>query len=861
MLQLLVTFFAITNGIYAYNQISPSVQELIDNRPTVIKTFLIHFKPVYRKQHKGKKHRIKESSTDILIRHKQHVRASQASFENDHLLLLQDYKMHSLWVSNSMRITCPAEFIEEIHKRNDIRYIQMDSEVFLPRLAHKRLLEPHEISEISEGLKHLRISKLRNSSYFNMTGKNSKIGLIDTGFDPTLFNEEQITSKDFTSQYDGKSPSIEHATNSLGILIGSKNNKVKTAITPDAHIYHAKVFHHNNTSRISTILTAMQWLLDPDDDPSTDDFPKVISNSWATLTLNKELMLPFWEALSTMKKLGVIPIFPSGNSGQSQKISLSAGLPHAISIGSISNNGSPSTFSTKAEVEWEGITYQKPELFAPGENIISVLPDGQYAEISSTSCSSNYVAAIIALIQEANPKLGPKHIKKILLQTTHRLADGKKTHIVDAYQAIDLAVHGGVVKGLIDGPESSTKISVQPGDLTFVSKTTGAFNFFLKEGTYQLTFNSQGFRTYTEEITIRKQKKHSLMIDLQNSQEHEVSINIVDSQDTKINGVLKLYDDQDKQFLIDDGTLSVTLFEGLYRGQIEVSGLKDQPFLLNVDRMHDQIDYRVSSIPAILIVKDAKENDQMSKVENSLQSLNIAYDMINHTIASDDILAYDLVFWLTEQESFDTLSSIEQNTLRDYISTGGRVVFSGENLAYHLRFSSFLKESCGVDFSKDSSAVKSILFSQSKSTLADNPSFYYPDTLTPSASNSENFLFYTSGETAGVYKKDQQGGATLFLGFSINQINNQESRNELINQVLEKIQPKLQDQIQRIQNLFQKHKKAYHQIVNRFNNETIHNKQEIKEHLRNFSSKRGLQPVLEYIFYQDTDPSLHENLY
>lgn len=860
MLQLLITFLAISHVVCGYNQISPSVEELIDNNSNVVQTFLVHFKPVYRKINKGKKHRIKENQKDILIRHQQHVRTAQSLFESDHLLLLEEYNMKSFWISNTMRITCPAHFIKDIHKRNDIRYIQLDSEVHLPNIINKQEVSLTKPNEISAGLKYLRISKLRNSQYFDLTGKNAKIGLIDTAYDLDHFNNDQITSKSFTSDPSDSSLNNEHATISLSILIGSNQPTIKTAIAPDAHIYHAKVFHNNNTTKISTILSAMQWLLDPDGDPNTNDYPKVISNSWASLTLKKELMLPFWEALSTMKKLGVIPVFPAGNTGEDQKIALSAGLPHAISIGSVSKNGTQSAFSTRAQVEWEGITYNKPELFAPGENIISLLPNQKFGEISSTSCSSNYVAAIISLIQEANPDLTPKHIKEILLQTTHRLSDGQKTHIVDAYQAIDLSINGGVVKGLIDGPEFSTKILVQPGDLLFESKSTGSFNFFLKEGNYKLSFISNGFRTFTQEITVKKHKTNSLMIDLQSSQEHELSINIVDSYNTKINGVLKLNHNNSKDFIIDNGKLSVKLFEGLYRGRIEVSGLKDQPFLLNVDRNQNQIDYRVSSTPAVLIVKDSKENHQMNRIEQTLQSLNIEFHSTNHTISFDEILAYDIVFWMTGEESFDTISNLEQQTLQKYIQTGGRVILSGENLAYHLQSSDFLQNICQVELASDSSVSPLIQIQQQKTIIGQDKKWYYPDTLKSNHSNSKDIVHYNSGEVAGIYFKSHQG-ATIVLGFSINQIQDLQARNELVQLLFNSVQPKIQDQIHRIQTLFTHNKKAYHQVVQRFNQQTIQNKQEIKEHLRNFENKKGLHPILEFIFYHDEDPALHENLY
>lgn len=862
MIQFFIFFIIFSNNIYSHKQISDSVEQLIDNQSNEIKTFLIHFRNVYKKQSKGKKHRITESKSDILIRHIQQVKAAQSQFEIDYLLHIEEYKIKSLWVSNSIRITCPVDFIESIYKRNDIRYIQLDSPIYLPALVSKKNLKSKEIQKISEGLKLLRVPKLRNSQLIDFKESHLKIGLIDTAFDKNSFNLKQITSKDFTQNDNSQETFIDHATYSLGLLIGAKNPKAKTAIVPNAHIYHAKVFHNNNTSTISVVLFALQWLLDPDLNPNTNDFPKVISNSWASLNPDKNLMLPFWEALSTMKKLGVIPVFPAGNSGESQKISLSSGLPHAMSIGSISREGIPSSFSTKAQVEWEGVIYNKPELFAPGENILSIFPNQQYGEITSTTCSSNYVAAIIAIIQEANPKLPPKEIKKILLQTTQRLSDGKKSYIVDAYQAIDLAKNGGLVKGLIDGPEWATQILVQPGDITFNSKTTGAFHFFLKEGNYQLSFTAKGFRPHKQSIIVVKQRKQSLMIGLQESQKHQFSIKVIDTKNIPVNGILNIQNNKNKLYNIENGNIEMNLYEGLYKGTIEVQGLKRKSFLLNVDRLKKHFDYQVSQAPPISIIKDSKENDKVSLLEKSLKALSLSYQVYNHTISKDQLLSHDIVFWMTEAESFDTLSDKEQDLIKEYISSGGRIVFSGENFAYHLQNTSFLNNICGVKFKQDF-GDSSLSFKQQKiklSSLTNNTEWYYPDSLSKFNDKASIFLFYQNKEIAAIFNENEFG-ASLFFGFSLNQISQEESRTQLIKQILNQIKPSLSQQIKRVQALFQLNKSAYHKLIYRLNQSTLNTPQEIKKQLRNFKNKKAFQPILKQLFYQEQNALIQQDLY
>lgn len=59
----------------------------------------------------------------------------------------------------------------------------------------------------------------------------------------------------------------------------------------------------------------------------------------------------------------------------------------------------------------------KPDLVAPGVNITSTIPDGQYESLQGTSMAAPYVAGTAALIKEAHPDWGPEKIKAALLTT------------------------------------------------------------------------------------------------------------------------------------------------------------------------------------------------------------------------------------------------------------------------------------------------------------------------------------------------------------------------------------------------------------------------------------------------------------
>lgn len=69
----------------------------------------------------------------------------------------------------------------------------------------------------------------------------------------------------------------------------------------------------------------------------------------------------------------------------------------------------------------------KPEIVAPGAEIVSTVPEG-YQALSGTSMAAPHVAGILALIKEAHPDWTPAQLKAALLTTAHPL---------DGYQPVE----------------------------------------------------------------------------------------------------------------------------------------------------------------------------------------------------------------------------------------------------------------------------------------------------------------------------------------------------------------------------------------------------------------------------------------
>jgi len=301
-----------------------------------------------------------------------------------------------------------------------------------------------ELGDEVWGLDKIGVNKLRDE-FPELDGQGVRVGIIDTGIQSKhqeLMNKP-VVFRDFVNQIPNAYDDQGHGTHVAGTVAGNK-----VGIATESSIVFAKAFAAAGSSGDSTLISAMQWVFDPDQNPSTNDFPHVVSNSWGgeldlDVIYDVEEFAPFLRAIQSWIHGGIIPVFAAGNSGKSPN-GFPGGLAEPIAVGAISPNGEIAAFSSRGPNLWKVgesvLTLLKPDISAPGEKIISAYPGNKYASMAGTSMATPHVTGAIALALQANPKLKFPDIKKLLLKSSEKKID---THfgfgILNAYEFVKLA--------------------------------------------------------------------------------------------------------------------------------------------------------------------------------------------------------------------------------------------------------------------------------------------------------------------------------------------------------------------------------------------------------------------------------------
>ena len=318
-----------------------------------------------------------------------------------------------------------------------------------------------------------------------------------------ICDENSLTPCDYVDD-----TGFAHGTAVMSVMVAGDATGVSLGVAPGAQWIAAKIFKDDNTATFSAIHQAFGWLLDPDDDPSTDDMPDVVNNSWGLEEVNL-CDTEFFADLERLRDAGISLAFSAGNTGPFSASSISPGNNgQGLAVGAVDEQMTIAPFSARGPSACGGIY---PDLVAPGVSVqvAHFTFDGSAVNASlfasGTSFSAPHASGMLALLREAFPSASVDTLDLALLNSATDLgtADADNTYgygAVDgmaAYQLLTNAPHLSVIDpvppqddqalpfgSILPGSETTAEVmlsNVGGGGLSIVSVGNGLTSPFFVE--------------------------------------------------------------------------------------------------------------------------------------------------------------------------------------------------------------------------------------------------------------------------------------------------------------------------------------------------------------------------------------------
>lgn len=249
----------------------------------------------------------------------------------------------------------------------------------------------------------------------HITGANINVAVMDSGLapHPDLSSNRILAFEDFTnktfrpaaSYYDDYS----HGTHVTGILASEQ-----IGIAPQCNIISLKVLDQHGNGSLENFIDAVKWIL-----YHKHSYPIHIVNisigsnhpDWT----NEHSPLNDW--VNALWEQGLIVCCSAGNQGPfPNSITAPGSCKKVITVGSSNGKHYSSSGIPKSHIT-------KPELVAPGTNILSLKPGGGYHYKSGTSMSVPFVSGACALLLQCNPNLTNDQIKIRLMHACTPLSN------------------------------------------------------------------------------------------------------------------------------------------------------------------------------------------------------------------------------------------------------------------------------------------------------------------------------------------------------------------------------------------------------------------------------------------------------
>ncbi|MEZ4908456.1 MAG: S8 family serine peptidase [Saprospiraceae bacterium] len=461
------TFFLISISINSYaiynndweNKVSPIlIQKLNQNKNEFFVIYLNKQSVVLEKN--------VDKNTKSKLAYEQLMKENYASQEEIvEVLKNNNYKYKRFFIVNCISVYGDIDLVKELTNYKSVAYISYDSPIVNTYSMDIHNRNSNEILT-TWGIEAIDADSVWNLGYF---GQGVVVGGQDTGYDwthPALqskyrgYNEgntnhsynwhdaiHEINVNNNDSIIDPSNnpcglnslvPCDDngHGTHTMGTMVGGTDN-LAIGVAPESNWIGCRNMERG-WGKPSTYIECFEWFLAPTDinneNPDPLKSPDVINNSWGCPE-SEGCDATNWQymelALNNLRASGVFVVVSAGNDGINTCGSINtppAIFEQSFTVGALReftdtiNNvyvDTITSFSSRGPVIIDGSNILKPDITAPGQAVLSSIPNNKYAYFNGTSMAGPHVVGVVALILSANPELkgNTDKIEEILINS------------------------------------------------------------------------------------------------------------------------------------------------------------------------------------------------------------------------------------------------------------------------------------------------------------------------------------------------------------------------------------------------------------------------------------------------------------
>jgi len=322
-----------------------------------------------------------------------------------------------------------------------------------PALADFESFKPD--GEMENRVKSLMVSQLQTQSFKEFYNAQIVKGLeyfggkvkynLNMDFDPrtALVGDNYADSRErIYGNNDITGPDASHGTHVAGIVAANRNNNLGIKGIADYALILGVRAVPDGDERDKDVANAIRY--------AVDNGAKVLNMSFGKgYSWDKKVVD---EAVKYAMSKDVLIVQAAGNDNKNLEVEQSfpdrryvdGGVAGAYLV--VGASGWVDDASLKASFSNYGKT--TVDVFAPGVDINSTIPDSKYAAFDGTSMASPVVAGLAALIRSYYPKFSAQEVKDIIMNSVVKVNHNVDVKVGEETQSIpfaDLSVTGGIV--------------------------------------------------------------------------------------------------------------------------------------------------------------------------------------------------------------------------------------------------------------------------------------------------------------------------------------------------------------------------------------------------------------------------------